>query len=55
MEVRAAYVGEDFEWDQLQRLAKKGVQDSNVKLLRQQAEARFARQLAAEQDPEPSK
>ena len=39
MEVRAAYVAEDFEWDQLQRLTVEDIQAANVKLLRKHATA----------------
>jgi hypothetical protein len=43
MEVRAAYVAEDFEWDILQKLAIKETKDGNVKLMRQYATDAFAK------------
>ena len=39
MEVRAAYCEEDFEFDQLERLAKKGMKEANIKLMRSSAAA----------------
>eukprot|EP00898_Chlorokybus_atmophyticus_P001445 jgi/Chlat1/2300/Chrsp17S08730 len=34
MEVRAAYAEEDFEWDNLQRLATKGIAKANSDIMR---------------------
>ena len=39
MEVREAYCREDFEWDQLQRLAIKDTKEANVRLMRSSAVA----------------
>ena len=39
MEVRTAYCEEDFEYDQLERLAKKGIHEANLRLMRQSATA----------------
>ncbi|WCJ20156.1 Chaperonin-like RbcX protein [Euphorbia peplus] len=35
LEVRSAYCKRDFEWDNLERLAKEMVEDSNTKLMRE--------------------
>lgn len=37
MEVRDAYCKEDFEWDQLQKVAISDMQKANIKLLRDSA------------------
>jgi hypothetical protein len=42
MEVRAAYAKEDFEWNNLKRLAIEGLESSNTQLLRNHAATRFA-------------
>lgn len=45
MEVRAAYAKEDFEWDNLKRLAIDGLAADNTRLLRQHANHRFTAML----------
>ena len=45
MEVRAAYAKEDFEWQQLRRLAVEGLDAENTRLLRQHASQKFAPML----------
>ncbi|XP_065878890.1 chaperonin-like RBCX protein 1, chloroplastic [Euphorbia lathyris] len=35
LEVRSAYCKNDFEWDNLERLAKEMIEDSNTKLMRE--------------------
>eukprot|EP00798_Chlamydomonas_sp_ICE-L_P020842 gene20842-27674_t len=45
MEVRAAYCNEDFEFDQLERLSKKGIKDSNIELMRNSATASLSASL----------
>ena len=45
MEVRAAYASEDFEWDNLQRLAVEGLAKDNVQILRKHASQRFTAML----------
>ena len=52
MEVRTAYTKE-FEWHHLESITKKTIKDSSMKLMREQAEARFKRQLAAEAQSKP--
>ena len=52
MEVRTAYTKE-FEWHHLENITKKTIKDSSMKLMREQAEARFKRQLAAEAQSKP--
>jgi hypothetical protein len=42
MEVRAAYAGDDFEWDNLRRVSAADLREANVRLMRRHAEARFA-------------
>ena len=36
IEVRESYCTQDFEWDQLERLTKKDMKESNIRLLRSQ-------------------
>jgi hypothetical protein len=45
MEVRAAYADDDFEWGNLERLAKEGLAAENVRLLRAHASKRFTAML----------
>ena len=45
LEVRAAYAQEEFEWQNLQRLAIAGIEADNARLLRQHATARFGSML----------
>ncbi|GAQ78395.1 chaperonin-like RbcX protein [Klebsormidium nitens] len=35
LEVRSAYASEDFEWDNVQKLSKKRMEESNTKVLRE--------------------
>ncbi|EFJ41529.1 hypothetical protein VOLCADRAFT_98547 [Volvox carteri f. nagariensis] len=49
MEVRDHYCEEAFEWDQLQRLAKKDMKGANTKLMRQFAAASLAASLTADE------
>jgi len=48
MDVRDAYAREDFEWDQLQRLAVQGTKEANVRLMRSSATASLKASLTAE-------
>jgi hypothetical protein len=48
MDVRDAYAREDFEWDQLQRLAVQGTKEANVRLIRSSATASLKASLTAE-------
>ena len=48
MDVRAAYASEDFEWDNLQKLAVRDTKAANTRLMRQSAAASLAASLAAD-------
>jgi hypothetical protein len=48
MDVRDAYAREDFEWDQLQRLAVQGTKEANVRLMRSSATASLKASLTAD-------
>lgn len=48
MEVRATYAEEDFEWDQTQRLAVKGVKEANARLMQQHATESFTKRMIAD-------
>ncbi len=48
MDVRAAYASEDFEWDNLQKLAVHDTQAANTRLMRQSAAASLAATFAAD-------
>jgi hypothetical protein len=39
---------QDFEWDQLQRLAQTGIQKANVALMQQHAQESFTKRMLAE-------
>lgn len=39
---------QDFEWDQLQRLAQSGIQKANVALMQQHAQESFTKRMLAE-------
>ncbi|PRW58723.1 hypothetical protein C2E21_3267 [Chlorella sorokiniana] len=45
MEVRKAYANEDFEWDNLRRVALEGLERGNTQLLRQHASRRYTAML----------
>jgi len=47
MEVREAYAAEDFEWEQLKRLATRGISDGNLRLMRQRATASLRAEVVA--------
>ena len=51
MEVREAYSAEDFDWKECKELASKGIQEANVRLLRQYATEKFAGALANQSPP----
>jgi hypothetical protein len=38
---------QDFEWDQLQRLAQSGIQKANVALMQQHAQESFTKRMLA--------
>eukprot|EP00877_Chromochloris_zofingiensis_P007521 jgi/Chrzof1/3021/Cz12g08150.t1 len=56
MEVRDAYCREDFEWDQLRKVALRDMKDANVKLMRKSAVAslKASETLSAEQRQAPA-
>lgn len=43
MDVRRAYLEEDFEWEMCRKVAQQDMKDSNVNLMRQYADAAFAK------------
>jgi hypothetical protein len=45
---RESYSPQDFEWDQLQRLAQSGIQKANVALMQQHAQESFTKRMLAE-------
>lgn len=45
MEVRSAYCAEDFEWDTLQRVATREMDDANQRLLQKHATESFSRSM----------
>ncbi|KAI7840716.1 hypothetical protein COHA_005532 [Chlorella ohadii] len=45
IEVRTAYAKEDFEWDNLRRVALEGLEQGNTQLLRQHASRRYTAML----------
>lgn len=47
MEVRASYCQEDFEWEECKKIASREIQESNVRLLRQYADARIGKSTQA--------
>lgn len=49
MEVRAAYASEDFEWDNLQKLAVRDTKAANTRLMRQSAAASLAASFTTDQ------
>lgn len=43
MEVRQEYCVEDFEWEMCRKIARQGMKDANVQLMRQYADNAFAK------------
>lgn len=50
MEVRAAYAGRDFEWENLARLAVDDLERGNVKIMRKHAQSKFGALLLDDGD-----
>ena len=50
MEVRAAYSKDDFEWNNIQRLAVESIIQSNVGLMRSHAKTKFTKMLQQDED-----
>ena len=50
LEVREAYSRLDFEWDQLQRLTREGIETTNNEIMRAHASRQFTSTLEGDDD-----